>query len=395
MIENLLNWLQQNQRLFRDSVLQRDPNLLPDGESIIIFLNLLSVCLGEKGNTQLRLIQSWAFSNIGDDQALANDWLIMIRLLKETISDLIMTDFPAEQGLLYWRELDRGFTYALIEITRLASSSDYSKMLAYIAELQRQTEVLEQSKSNFITVAAHELRTPLTVMEGYAKMMQGLIPPDCSQLELMLDGFQNGLRRLKSIIGDMIDATMIDAQTLSIYFQPVYLDKLLQMVVDKLADSFAERNVKLEVRPLVLKEPIYGDPSRLYQAFTKLLSNGLKYTPDGGQVMVHSAMVRQDEINEEIHGYIDIRFADTGIGIYSSDLEEIFKKFVTKTDVAHHSSGSTKFRGGGPGLGLPIVRGIINAHGGRVWAESLGFDEVRCPGSTFHVELPVRVKMPN
>lgn len=395
MIDNLLNWLQQNQNQFRDIVLQRDPNLLPDGESITIFLNLLAVCLGEKGDTQLRLIQSWSVSNIGNDPALASDWLIIIRLLKEIMGDRIFHDFSAEQGVTYWRELDRGFTYALIEISRLASSSDYGKMLVYIAELQRQTEVLEQSKSNFITVAAHELRTPLTVMEGYAKMMQGIIPPDNQQLEIMLEGFQNGLRRLKSIIGDMIDATMIDSQALSIYFQPIYLDKLVQMAVDKLVDSFTERNVKLDVRPMAVKEPIYGDPSRLYQAFTKLLGNGLKYTPDGGQVVVHSAIVRQEEVNEEIRGYVDIQFADTGIGIYNTDLEEIFKKFVTRADVIRHSSGTTKFKGGGPGLGLPIVRGIINAHGGRVWAESPGFDEVKCPGSTFHVELPIRVKLPN
>ncbi|MCA9995577.1 MAG: HAMP domain-containing histidine kinase, partial [Anaerolineales bacterium] len=93
--------------------------------------------------------------------------------------------------------------------------------------------------------------------------------------------------------------------------------------------------------------------------------------------------------------YIDVQITDTGIGINPEDLEAIFRKFNSTSDVKLHSSGKTKFKGDGPGLGLPIAKGIIEAHGGRIWVESPGCDEVRCPGSTFHIELPVLLEKPS
>ena len=86
--------------------------------------------------------------------------------------------------------------------------------------------------------------------------------------------------------------------------------------------------------------------------------------------------------------FIDVRVIDTGIGIDPKNLETIFSTFGGTGDVALHSSGKTKFMGGGPGLGLPIAKGIVEAHGGHIWAESEGVDERKFPGSTFHIELP-------
>jgi signal transduction histidine kinase len=82
--------------------------------------------------------------------------------------------------------------------------------------------------------------------------------------------------------------------------------------------------------------------------------------------------------------------ADTGIGIPPDDLERIFEKFYRVGDITSHSTGKIKFKGAGPGLGLTIARGIVEAHGGRLWVESPGHDEQICPGSEFHVVLPVQ-----
>jgi signal transduction histidine kinase len=89
-------------------------------------------------------------------------------------------------------------------------------------------------------------------------------------------------------------------------------------------------------------------------------------------------------------GFIELTVTDTGIGISSENQDTIFEKFGQLGDVSLHSSGKTKFKGGGPGLGLPIAKGIIEAHGGSLWVESDGHDEVRCPGATFHILLPAR-----
>jgi signal transduction histidine kinase len=104
--------------------------------------------------------------------------------------------------------------------------------------------------------------------------------------------------------------------------------------------------------------------------------------------------VRQDEVTDELAGFVDIQVRDAGIGIDAENLESIFEKFGSIADASLHSSSKTKFKGGGPGLGLPIARGIVEAHGGRVWAESPGHHEENFPGSTFHIELPLWLAPP-
>ena len=91
---------------------------------------------------------------------------------------------------------------------------------------------------------------------------------------------------------------------------------------------------------------------------------------------------------------IEVTITDTGIGISLEDQVEIFEKFGQLGRVDLHSSGKTKFKGGGPGLGLPIARGILEAHGGSIWVESDGYDEQECPGATFHVLIPIRTEAP-
>jgi signal transduction histidine kinase len=132
-----------------------------------------------------------------------------------------------------------------------------------------------------------------------------------------------------------------------------------------------------------VNELLFADPERLYQALKNLVSNAVKYTPDGGTITIDGRM---------LPGFVEITVADTGIGISPEDQEIIFEKFGQLGDVSLHSSGKTKFKGGGPGLGLAITKGIIEAHDGSVWVESEGYDEIKCPGSIFHVLLPMRTQ---
>jgi signal transduction histidine kinase len=94
-------------------------------------------------------------------------------------------------------------------------------------------------------------------------------------------------------------------------------------------------------------------------------------------------------------GFVEIIIEDTGIGIDPDDHTRIFEKFSSLGESSLHSSGKTKFRGGGPGLGLPITKGILEAHGGAIWVESEGYDELKCPGSKFHILLPLRKQPPD
>jgi signal transduction histidine kinase len=132
--------------------------------------------------------------------------------------------------------------------------------------------------------------------------------------------------------------------------------------------------IGLEVLP-----PLQADPRRIHQIFKHLIGNAIKYTPDGGEITVSG----QSE-----PGRVRITIKDTGVGIAPEDLEKVFEKFYRVGDSKLHSSGETKFMGAGPGLGLAIVKGLVEAHGGRIWAESPGFDMQNHPGSTFVVILP-------
>jgi signal transduction histidine kinase len=151
--------------------------------------------------------------------------------------------------------------------------------------------------------------------------------------------------------------------------------------------TLAQRSLEFVIDwDTVPKEPTYGDQERLLQVLHKVVMNAVKYTPDGGQVMISG---------RALPGFVDIMVLDTGIGISPTDLPHIFDTFSGLGDIALHSSGKTKFKGGGPGLGLSIAKGIIDAHGGTIWAESGGYDEQSYPGSTFHIMIPMRSALPD
>jgi signal transduction histidine kinase len=152
--------------------------------------------------------------------------------------------------------------------------------------------------------------------------------------------------------------------------------------------AIAERRQKLIVEPMEDLPVIYGDLTRLVQALRHVVQNAIKFTPDGGTITLRARRVPAEEAGGSTD-YVEIAVQDTGIGIDPEDQALIFEKFYRVGPIERHSTGAIKFKGAGPGLGLPLARGIIEAHGGRIWVESPGYDEVRCPGSTFYIWLPV------
>ncbi len=261
------------------------------------------------------------------------------------------------------------------------------------AELERayrQLERLDRNKSDFINIAAHELRTPLTVMQGYTAMMQA--DPNVAShpyLNNILKGVLTGTARLYEIVNSMLDVARIDSQVLDLHPTLLKVELLIQRVQHEFESALTERNLSLHLQDLEDLPVIKADPDLLYKVFYNVIMNAIKYTPDGGSITVTGRVVEPGESMACGVREVEIIIQDTGIGIDPEHHELIFEKFYQTGQVALHSSGKTKFKGGGPGLGLAIARGIIQAHQGRIWVESPGHDEEQCPGSTFHIVLPV------
>ena len=295
---------------------------------------------------------------------------------------------PKQQALDFLAAVIPIYTYGLGVVSRYEMESRVAHISHEMDKVQQQMERVDKSKSAFISVAAHELKTPITLIEGYSAMMEDLIRENKgANLESLLSGMSTGVGRLRAIVDDMIDVSMIDNDLLKLNFQPMQVNQMLDVLYTELKNTLRERQLTLDRRDFDgNKTWIYIDPERVQQALRNLMNNAIKYTPDGGRITIDG---------RSLPGFIEVTIADTGIGISPENQPLIFEKFGQLGRVELHSSGKTKFKGGGPGLGLPIARGILEAHGGSLWVESPGHDEKTCPGSTFHMLIPLRTESPD
>lgn len=269
-----------------------------------------------------------------------------------------------------------------------------SRLEEKVRELERANDELqraEKMKSDFVVLAGHELRTPLTVIYGYLQILQAnpSIPGDAetegSPMHL-LSKVSDAVERLSEVIQDVLNVSLIDANRLDLTREPVFVSSIIQSVLTNLRNFGPSRRVAFSLGPGLKQIPILqGDSRRLHQALANILSNAVKYTPDGGTVYVDA-----ESLEDVVHLWVK----DTGVGIPPQELARIFERFYVLEDTGLHSSSKTAFKGGGLGLGLAVAKGIIEAHGGKMWAESPGYDEVERPGSTFHILLPYTAPFP-
>jgi signal transduction histidine kinase len=266
----------------------------------------------------------------------------------------------------------------------------FNQMLERMVELRvdelnkaiTRLEKLDKNKSDFIQVAAHELRTPLTIIKGYMGMIQAA-PAMNENLALTqaMDGVMQGTDRLHQVVNNMLDVARLESQVLAPHMETINLGPIMRLIQKDYREDLKTRQLTLELDPDINTiPPLRADSELLKKALDNVVVNAIKFTPDGGSITI-TASVRGD--------MCEVRIKDTGIGINDADKEMIFEKLYQVGKVELHSSGRTKFKGGGPGLGLAIAAGIVKAHQGKIWVESAGHDEENLPGSTFFVQVPL------
>lgn len=250
-------------------------------------------------------------------------------------------------------------------------------------------EIMDKVKSDFITIASHELRTPLTQVKGYSDILEAMNEENAltrEQTREIVGHINRATLQLESLITAMLDASQLDVDAMQLTFVKTQLDTIIRLAIEPLAQAMRERRITLTVEGVDELPSIYADFKRLVQAFNNLIGNAVKYTPDQGQIHVSAKIA---ESTATAGKYVELVVSDTGIGIDPKYQELIFEKFFRIGDPQLHSTGSTKFKGAGPGLGLPIAKGVIEAHDGRIWVESRGENEEMMLGTAFHIILPL------
>ncbi|MCA9873197.1 MAG: GAF domain-containing sensor histidine kinase, partial [Anaerolineales bacterium] len=236
-----------------------------------------------------------------------------------------------------------------------------------LVQQNERLEIMDQVKSDFITIASHELRTPLTQVKGYADILAAMNDSNSltqEQTKEIVGHINRATIRLESLISAMLDASQIDVEGMQLTYMDTRLETIIRLAMEPLNHALRERRISFSSAGLAELPTIQADFKRLVQAFTNILGNAVKYTPDHGSIFVEGFTIPSENGDND---YIEIVVADTGIGIDARYHELIFEKFFRIGDPQLHSTGSTKYKGAGPGLGLPIARGVIEAHDGRIW----------------------------
>jgi signal transduction histidine kinase len=334
-------------------------------------------------------IQALVTDRLGQGYGLT-DFMHVADKLKGAIWHTAQTSLPTERVVETLTALEPIFAYSVARLAWLGSRAAEVQLEEELERTRHTLAKLDRTKSDFINIAAHELKTPLTLVQGYTALLSNDLAGQ-SRFQQVLTGLNSGIRRLQDIIKDMIDASLIDSSVLTLSLQPASLSEIARLAIEDLEREASGRHLTIQMKrfPPEVKG-MYLDTQRMYQVFTNLVGNAIKYTPDGGSITLDARLLQSRGLQ-----FVEVTIADAGIGIAPDDLPFIFEKFYRVGETELHSTSKTEFKGGGPGLGLAIVKGIIEAHGGRILAESPGYDEERCPGSTFHIMLPIYKEPPD
>jgi len=254
-----------------------------------------------------------------------------------------------------------------IERARVVRSLQES--LSRETEARRQAENANRLKDEFLATVSHELRTPLNAILGWSQILRQIRKSDEATIERALATIERNARAQNQLIDDLLDVSRIITGKLRLNVRGVDLENVISAALDAVRPAAEAKDICLEMLPDSPAQMISGDPDRLQQVMWNLLLNAVKFTPKGGRVEVRL---------QRVHSHVEISVADTGQGISSELLPYVFERF-------RQADQTTTRKYGGLGLGLAIVRQLVELHGGQVSVVSAG----EGGGATFTVILPV------
>jgi PAS domain S-box-containing protein len=255
---------------------------------------------------------------------------------------------------------------------RKRADEEHKRIMAREEAARRTAEEANRLKDDFLATVSHELRNPLNSIVGWAGLLRaGKL--DEKTVVRAVDAILRGAQAQDQIISDLLDVARIVNGRLRLDIRPVQLVEVLESAIDAVRPAAEAKQIRLQTLLDPAASPLAGDPDRLRQVLWNLLSNAVKFTSKNGRIQV---------VSQRINSHIEVIVSDTGIGIEPELLPHVFDRF------RQGDSGSNR-QSSGLGLGLAIVRNLVELHGGTVRAESKG----RGQGATFIVRLPTLIAL--
>ena len=242
------------------------------------------------------------------------------------------------------------------------------QLIAQEQAARAEAEKANRLKDEFLAVVSHELRTPLNSMLGWAQILKNRQLNEAIASKA-LETIERNARHQKKLIEDILDVSMIIQNKLRLELQPLYLVPIVHAAIEDVQPQAQAKSIQIESMLSPFISPVMGDAERLQQIVCNLLSNAIKFTPAAGQVQISL---------QQIESFAQITVTDTGQGISSDFLPHVFDRF-------RQADCTTTRKYGGLGLGLAIVRHLVEMHHGHVYAASEGIGK----GATFTVQLPI------
>ncbi|MFZ2642629.1 MAG: ATP-binding protein [Verrucomicrobiia bacterium] len=284
--------------------------------------------------------------------------------LQEIVAEAVQTGRVVGRELTFLSPLERMFE---VNAARLQSRDGVSAGVVVLFHDITRLKSLENVRKEFVANVSHELRTPLSIIKGYVETLLDPQPPDADTSRQFLRTIQRHSGRLEALIGDLLTVSALESQQARLQLEPVSLQAAAETAAEELTRQAREKNMTISVEiPAEFPRP-RADAQRLHQVFFNLLDNAVKYVQVGGRISITAKLK---------DGEIEVQVADNGPGIAGEHLPRVFERFYRVDKARSRELGGT-------GLGLSIVKHIVQAHGGRVWAES----EVG-KGSAFFFTLP-------
>jgi signal transduction histidine kinase len=251
------------------------------------------------------------------------------------------------------------------ERVQVNGSDEIAQLATRFNQMATQLEQVESMRRQLIGDVTHELRTPLTSIKGY---MEGLIDGVLPSTPETFNQIHREADRLSRLVDDLQELSRVEAKAYSLDIRSVAVSHLVQTTVKRLSPQATAKHITLHLSLPADLPPIQADEDRITQVLINLVANAIQYTPEGGDVTI-SAAHRADEVH--------ISVKDTGVGIPPEHLANLFTRFY-RVDKSRSRNA-----GGGSGIGLTVARHLVEAHGGRIWADSKGDGQ----GSTFTFSL--------